>query len=330
MIQGNHKNGVRFVWRTDVHMADKGPASRKDDWPTTVLGKLEQTRLVAAKTKADALLDGGDFFHVKSPSRNTHALTRRVADHHSNYPCPVYCTPGNHDSVFGDYQFLGRQPLGVLYSTGVFNRLYDEHELVVVSADGNFKVRVVGIPYHGVKYDMERFHRITKGDEDFLIVVAHVLASVHGGQMFKDEDIVKYSDLEHHPADMFLFGHWHKDQGVEHLWGKHFVNIGSLTRGALTEDNLDRKPACAVLTITPDGAAVQVVRLKVQPGEEVFDVQRRMQVEARSATMDHFIDTMKDTLVHASEKDVEETVADMEDVPQIVRERWNYYWEQVD
>ena len=194
---------VRLVWRTDVHMADRGPESRTDNWPTTVLDKLGQVRTVAEKVGAAAILDGGDFFHVKSPSRNSHALVQMTAEHHADYPCPVYCTPGNHDCTYGDYSFLPQQPLGVLYSTGVFKRLYDQHD-AVFEQDG-VKVRVVGVPYHGTKYDLDRFRAIKKGDEQHLVCVAHVLASEKGGTMFEGEDIVRYSDLLDTAPDLYCF-----------------------------------------------------------------------------------------------------------------------------
>ena len=126
---------ITLVWRTDVHLSDVSPSSRKDDWASTVLGKLRQVGMVADRVRAAAVLDGGDFFHVKSPSRNTHDLVRRVADLHATYPCPVYANVGNHDCVYGDYEYLDQQPLGVLFSTGVFRRCYDEHEVVFEAHD---------------------------------------------------------------------------------------------------------------------------------------------------------------------------------------------------
>jgi hypothetical protein len=194
---------ITLVWRTDVHLSDNPPSSRKDDWTSTVLDKLRQVGVVAAKVQAAAVLDGGDFFHVKSPSRNTHDLIRRTAEVHAAYPCPVYANVGNHDCVYGDYGYLDQQPLGVLFSTGVFRRLYDEHEAVFVQ-DG-FKVRVVGVPYHGTQYDLDRFRRIRKGDEDVLVCVAHVLASARGGSMFEGEDILSYDALPAFEPDLFCF-----------------------------------------------------------------------------------------------------------------------------
>ena len=278
---------------------------------------------------------GGDFFHIKSPGRNSHSLVQRTARHHSTYPCPVYCTPGNHDCVYGDYSFLPQQPLGVLYSTGVFRRLYDEHEAVFteVGEDGEeTKVRVVGIPYHGTSYDMSRFTSIKKGDEDVLICVAHVLASESGGSMFEGEDIIKYDDLRETAPDVYLFGHWHKDQGVVRYETskspKFFVNLGSLTRGSLSQDEVQRIPAAAVLSCTRKGVEIRTHRLKIDPPEEVFDVEGRARQVRRQVEMDSFVTKIKESLVPTEGEPLESAVLAMEDVPQEVREKALYYLEQ--
>ncbi|MBQ73259.1 MAG: hypothetical protein CMJ67_10185 [Planctomycetaceae bacterium] len=317
---------INLVWRTDVHLSDRAPSSRTDDWADAVFDKLGQVRDLAREVNAAAIIDGGDYFHIKSPGRNSHALVNRTAEHHSTYPCPVYCTPGNHDAVYGDYSFLPQQPLGVLFSTGVFKRLYDEHE-VVFTQDG-ITVRVVGIPYHGTTYDMERFTRIEKGDEDILICVAHVLASHKGGTMFEGEDIIKYADLVDTAPDVYLFGHWHKDQGVEEIGGKQFVNIGSLTRGSLSQDNLDRIPSAAVLRCTEQGVEIEVKPLNVRPAEEVFDVEGRARQVKRQVEMDSFVEAIREALQPAEgEQTLADAVSGMDNVPHEVRERALAYLE---
>tara|TARA_Y100000310_G_scaffold344844_2_gene459944 strand:- start:295 stop:1260 length:966 start_codon:yes stop_codon:yes gene_type:complete len=319
---------IRFVWRTDVHLSDRTPSSRKDNWTDTVFRKLDQVRNVAKKVGAAAILDGGDFFHIKSPGRNSHALVHRALDHHATYPCPVYCTPGNHDSVYGDYAFLPQQPLGVLFASGSFRRLYDEHEAVF--EQGGVKVRVVGIPYHGTSYDMDRFHSIEKGDEDYLVCVAHVLASTKGGTMFEGEDIVKYKDLLDTAPDVYFFGHWHKDQGVVSMGDKTFINIGSLTRGSLSQDEMERKPACAFISFTKDEEPlIRVVRLKVEDPHEVFDVEGRVRQEKQQVEMDAFVTRIRESLQEGSEAaSLSSLVTGMEDIPAQVRERALAYLEQ--
>lgn len=349
---------INLVWRTDVHMADKGPSSRLDDWPTAVLDKLSQVREIAAGVGAAAILDGGDFFHIKSPTRNSHALVHRTAEHHQGYPCPVYCTPGNHDSVYGDYSFLPQQPLGVLYSTGVFQRLYDEHEVYFYLPEGASKpleypynrktggwgrgnpfaipdrqgpvVRVVGIPYHGSSYDTGRFFDLVKGEEDFLVCTAHVLASEGGGKMFEGEDILRYEDLLDTAPDVYCFGHWHMDQGVTEIDGKHFVNVGSLTRGSLSQDELRRKPAAVVLGFSNQGINIEVRRLRVKPAEEVFDVEGRARQVKRQVEMDAFVTRIKASLQPSDGgKTLAESIADVGEITSDVRERALGYLEQV-
>ena len=255
---------LRFIWRTDIHVSDHAPRRRSDDWNKALLEKIKWIGRYAKEVGADAVIDGGDFFDVKSPSKNSHKLIQQVIEAHADYPCPVYANVGNHDCVYGDYSFLPQQPLGVLFSAGVFKRLYDEHELRLTSKDGT-SVRVCGVPYHGVKYDMGRFN-INKGSEDYLITAAHVLASKTGGSMFEGEDIVKYSDLTQYETDLWLFGHWHKDQGIANIGGgKKAVNLGSLSRGSLSQDNLDRKPKVALITLSENGLEVEEIIVPHKP-----------------------------------------------------------------
>jgi hypothetical protein len=216
--------------------------------------------------------------------------------------------------------------------------LYDEHE-ATFEQDG-LKVRVVGIPYHGSSYNMERFTSIEKGDEDILICVAHVLASLKGGSMFEGEDIIKYIDLLDTAPDVYLFGHWHMDQGIETLEAfptepgnasvKHFVNVGSLTRGALSQDELKRKPATVVIRCLKDGVEFDIRRLEISPPEEVFDLDGRARQVKRQVEMDAFVSRIRDSLLPVEGgATIQESVELLEDLPLDVRERALAYLEKV-
>lgn len=314
---------IRLVYRTDVHLAAQAPQSRTDDWAETVLNKLDQVAEIARQERALAILDNGDFFHVKMPSRTPHELVRSVAAVHAGY-VPVYANIGNHDCKYGDYTFLNESPLGVLFDTGVFRRCYDRHE-AVFEQDG-VKVRVVGIPYHGKKYDLNRLTTITKGDEDHLVVMAHLLASPEGGEMFGSEDIIPYKELANLDPDMWLFGHWHKNQGVARVGSKTIVNIGSLTRGSLTEDEVTRIPECAVLTFTKKAHTVERRPLVVRPASEVFDLEGRTRQEARAMTVDAFVESVKTTLTAVPSLSLLDQVRAL-DAPDLVRERLVAYLE---
>jgi len=342
---------ISLLWRTDVHLSDHTPRSRKDDWTATVLGKLAQIGELAGKLKVDGVLDGGDFFDLKSPTRNSHALIQRVLSVHRSYPCPVYGNVGNHDCVYGDYSFLPQQPLGVLYESGVFRRCYDEHEALFVGkpekvsdqildivgsdskwvgvAEAPVTVRVVGVPYHGTKYDLDRFTRIKKGSEDYLVVIAHVLASPTGGTLFESEDVLKYADLDAFDGDVFCFGHWHKDQGITQTpGGKTIVNVGSLTRGSLSQDDLDRVPSAVLLKFDRAEISAEKIPLVYTPSSEVFSIEARDITKMREGMIEEFVGNIKTILTAKSNHSIRDAIRDLPNVPDEVKEQALLYVEK--
>lgn len=320
---------ITLVWRTDVHLSDHSPRSRTDNWTDTVLNKLIAVGQIAKDVGADAVIDGGDFFDLKSPTRNSHSLIRRVMEvHRDHYHCPVYANVGNHDCVYGDYSYLPQQPLGVLYEAGTFKRLYDHHEAVFVDNPRRklpppTKVRVVGVPYHGVQYDMGRLASITRGDEDYLVVAAHLLASPTHSTMFDSEDVIRYDMLDQYPdVDCWLFGHWHKDQGITNTPnGTPVVNIGSLTRGALSQDNLDRVPSVGILTFDSDGMHVTRKAVPHRPASEVFDLMAKDKDDLQQTMIEEFVDHLSQTLVTDRQKSLGDIVREATGIPDRVRER---------
>lgn len=321
---------VTLLWRTDVHLSDQTPKSRTDVWADTVIEKLAYVGRLAGEIGADAVLDGGDFFDIKSPSRNSHSLVRRAIQTHADYPCEVYANVGNHDCVYGDYNYLHQQPLGVLYECKVFNRLYNEHEAIFVK-DG-VKVRVVGIPYQGTTYDMGWFSNIQRGDEDYLIVVAHLLASKTVTTMFESEDVVKYEYLDAFPVDAYFFGHWHKDQGIHKTrGGKYIVNIGSLTRGSLSEDDLERVPSVAILRCDREGLTIEQVPVEHAPATTVFDVVAKQMADVREEMMTEFAELVrKELLVPVAKASLRDKIRALPSISDAIREKTLLYVEKAE
>ena len=326
------EDGITLVWRSDAHLADVAPVSRTDDWAAAILDKVSQMVEIALDEQAQAILDGGDFFHIKSPVRNTHRLVQRVAEVHTG-GVPVYATIGNHDVKYAKMDHLDESPLGVLFKTRTFLPLFDEHEAVFNLTEKDktvLRVRVVGIPYHGTEYDLNRFNSITKGDEDFLVVVAHCLASSEGGEFFGAEDVLKYSDLANLDPDVWCFGHWHKNQGITEIAkGKWVVNIGSLARGALVEDDLKRTPSCAILRFGEKGKLeITEKPLRVAKAKDVFDIEGRVRAESRKMNIETFVEGLRAVLTKKDDESLRDTILKMAGIEDEVRERAINYLEQ--
>lgn len=259
------------------------------------MNSLAQIGAVAKQVSATAVLDGGDFFHLKAASRTSHALVAQAALVHSGYPCPVYAIEGNHDLAYNSLDSLDKQPLGVLFTTGVFQQLRDR-----VFISGGLKVRVVGLPYETTD-PLERFEKIVRGDEDYLVVVAHMLASEvvsSKTDSFFREPVLSYGDLLYEGGpDVVLFGHWHRDQGVTWLDGRAFVNQGSVSRGALNMDSLDRVPQIAVLRFG-SSVSIDLVPLEVAPAVDVFDLDRRIQADVERSAIEQFVGKLQEVTIN--------------------------------
>jgi len=315
---------VSFVVRTDVHISDRPPESRCDDYTQSCLEKLSQIGEIAREREATAVLDNGDFFHNKSASRNSHLLVRRVSDLHNTYPCRVWCNPGNHDFPYANVDYVHQQPLGVLFSTGVFDRMTD-HVFEAGPAEDPLKVRVVGFPYK-VVFEVEEWD-LERGDEDILIVCAHTYATPEGNQWYGKEKVQSYSELAECSPDIFIFGHLHLDQGIQDVRGKLFFNLGSMTRGSLTDDNLERTPRVGWLEILKDEITGEItvnteaLPLKVRPASEVFDLVKHERLQQEQRDIDQFLDNLALQTVDAQVDDMATAVRGLAGFEDEVRER---------
>lgn len=297
---------LAFLFRTDVHAADRSPSSWKGDYPAEIFSNLEQIGALAKAHKCQAVLDGGDFFHVKAANRNSHSLIVRITKIHSAYPCEVWCIEGNHDISGNNLGTIEQQPLGVLYESKVFRHLREE-----VFEDDELRVRVVGVPYDP-DLTLDRLRAIQKQPGDtHLIAIVHALAGKNPPAHVEDffgEPVFKYESLVTDSGpDVWCFGHWHRDQGIEEIGGKYFVNQGSVSRGALVRENLERTPKVALIECS-DEVKVTPIPLSVLPATEVFDVEKKERRDREVEIIDQFVSAIGDSVEFDPTVDVEDNI----------------------
>jgi DNA repair exonuclease SbcCD nuclease subunit len=283
---------ISFLYRTDVHVSDKSPGSWKGDYPAEIWSNIEQVGNIAREREVTAVLDGGDFFHVKAAARNPHSLISQTANTHRPYGCPIYCVEGNHDMSYNNLKTIDQQPLGVLYATGVFQHLREQ-----VFIEGDMQVRVVGVPYSPFRTLGELRAIQKKPGDTYLIAVVHALAGESPPPMVEDffnEPVFTYADLvTPNGPDHFCFGHWHRDQGIVKIGNTTFVNQGALSRGALINENLIRIPKVAWIQATTSGLTVEPIPMQVAPASEVFDIEKKERKEAEAKSIDQFVQRLQ-------------------------------------
>jgi exonuclease SbcD len=279
---------LAFLFRTDTHLSDNSPTSWKADYTEEIWNSLHQVGELAKYHEVNAVLDGGDYFHNKAPTKNSHHLVQKSILIHQEYNSPILMATGNHDIRYNNLETLERQPLGTLYASKTFEQL-DEH----VFEDGDLRVRVVGVPYNPSLTLNELMSIQKKKGDTHLIAVVHTLSSLKPPSSVEDfwnEPVFSYESLvSRNGPDVFMFGHWHKDQGVEVVGGKYFVNQGALSRGSLVRENLERIPKVALVEFDGSELQVETFKLDVAPAEDVFDLEKKAVQERERQDIDQFI-----------------------------------------
>ncbi len=291
---------LRFLTSSDEHVADVNPGYRKDCYRDAILGKIEWQGELAKKQASSAVLRVGDFFHIKAANKTTMATLGKAARIHRMYPCPTYSVAGNHDMSFNDPGSIPKQPLGVMFRSGVFLPVQEE-----VFIAGSMSVRVVGVDYTtDLDYEALKDKVRKKDGHTYTIALVHALASFAPEeriQSFFNERIFDYRDLVFDGCpDAYVFGHYHKDQGVKEHLGVKFVNLGAVSRGALTFENLERRPKISSIVCNSQGLSIDVHEIPCEDASAVFDLEKKKDVERTRRSLDDFIHQLRASTVDLS------------------------------
>lgn len=284
---------IKLVTSSDEHLADNPPGFRKDDYRGSILRKLEWQGEFARKFGASAVLRGGDFFHVKPANKTTMATLALAAGVHRAYPCPTYSMAGNHDMSNNDPLSIPRQPLGVMLRSEVFRPLRDERFV-----SGSMCVRVVGVEYTtGLDDDGLRDFVKKKDGDTYTVAFVHALAAFAPEeriQSFFGERVFDYRDLVFKGCpDVYVFGHYHKDQGIKEHLGVKFVNLGAVSRGALTFENMERVPKISTLTFDSHGISAEEHVIPHEDASDIFDLEKKKSLDTERRSLDDFISKLR-------------------------------------
>lgn len=309
-----------FITANDIHISDVNPRSRVDDFKDTVLGKLRQMAMACKKLGADAAIIAGDLYNLKAPAKNSHGLNRELVAVFQEFGCPIYMIEGNHDLTNNDLGSIPSQPLGVLFQDRTLIRLRNE----IVEKDG-VKISLAGVPYdHNLDPDELKIERPEGCAAQ--ICALHLYASPTGGMLFQNR-IIGYKELAHLSPDVFIIGHYHIDQGIEQVDGKHFINIGSMSRGTLNEENIDHQPQIGYIKIDVDGDDTNIttrpIKLKVKPAPEVFDLEKREEEKKERQEIEEFVEKLVSETFDeesAGDKSIEEMLETL-DASKEIKER---------
>ncbi len=248
---------AKFLYSTDHHFHHIGPVKRIDDFPQSLLEKLEETVQLSNDLSCDAMLFGGDFFNNTSPGPK---IIKQIIQVLRGAKAPIWAIMGNHD-VPGNLEASEDKILGLLREFDDFPINYiDESRPVIID-----NVTIEGIPfYRGIEKALLAHN---KQPEPNRVLMAHAFIA-DKPCMF---DYCFYGDLKL-SAVAILTSHYHTSFGVkENGNGNVFVSPGGFSR--LTVQDVNRTPQVSVVEI--DGYTCKVDMLPLttaKPVEEIFDL----------------------------------------------------------
>ena len=257
---------VRFVFVKDPHFDFEGTPARRDNYLEAVLSKFDQVAKICHSISADALLIPGDVFLKFSPTTIKHELVGVVSECFRNIPCPVAGIVGNHDSQRG-IQHLSNYPINTLIKSGVYQHVEDDPLFIEKSG---IKVKVGGASYHKEAYS--KIMQYPKGEEDFLVLLAHFFLGTNKGDFF-GERVYGMNEFTTAEFDVLAVGHEHINHGVFSKYGKHFINSGQMVRVTAAQSDKDLVPQVVVFSLSKtNGFKSTIVPIDCAPAEQIFAV----------------------------------------------------------
>lgn len=276
---------IKLLYSGDKHIRGTNPRNRLDDYKESLKLKFEELFKIAESSQVDAILDPGDLFD--SPVVSISVLLE-FAELLKKSPVPYYTTAGNHDIFgynLGTYERTSLKLLSLLVPQ--LEVINDPTQPVLLEKDG-VKVQLTFTPYSG---DIDREgYGYSPGVETEGTYKIH---TAHGMLLDHTPPFDRFTLVQDVPttADLVLTGHDHTGYGIfRRADGKVFANIGSLTRLAASQAEMERDIQALLIKVRSTTAAdLEVIKLEsARPGAEILDRSRIEAEKKRQYAMDTF------------------------------------------
>jgi DNA repair exonuclease SbcCD nuclease subunit len=292
---------VRCIVINDPHLADRPPSIRTETYAEDIFAKLDWVADYAVSNRVHHIVFSGDLFHVKTPSRTSHALVQRMCDYVNQAEFQTYIVPGNHDLSHDRIDSLDRQPLGVLFKAGA--ELLDGESLVFGPGGGLF-----GIPWlQDWERDLPDYMERWQKSQAQLMVTHAPIAAPGLSPPWEHITAQGWATAMVRPGYVAQ-GHIHDPDGVYAVGEVTFANEGALSRGSIHESTLTRKPA---VTLWDSSTGFERIEVPHKPAAEVFKLASHYVEEARAERLDEFLDQIGSTVLERVH--VEKILADLKD-----------------
>ena len=251
---------MKLAFIGDVHLDDKTPGTRSDDYCLTVIKKLDWIFNWCLNNDVDKIILLGDLFHRREVGGRARNLCLRVFKKYYNKPGfpPVIATVGNHDTG-NDLNNLKRTTLWTLVIGGYIKTM---------EYDPDSKVAFL---HHHVHVDEEIKNNGLHHDEA-LIWSSHASIYTSAYKYAVDFHALDITG----PCQLVVTGHVHATYSCKRRDGKMLINPGHIGRNAFLAQT--PKHPIQFLVVEHDGSKIlstEYIPIEIAKNyEEVFNLEK--------------------------------------------------------
>lgn len=262
----------KFIITGDLHLTNKKPKNRTDDYVKTQKDKINFIFDLAIREKVNAILQPGDMFdHFNIPD----SLKREWIMYFKKKNIPIFTVPGQHDMRYHSSN-INNTPMGVLDGSGVIKILQnlplvfphrEIHDVMIYGAGWNKEIPEL--------VNLEGLH----------ILVTHQMVIKDKKLWHGQESGTKAKSLLFkHDFDLIVSGDNHQSFTQERK-GKHLVNCGSLMRSAIDQHN--HQPCVYIY----DTGKLSLTKydIPIRPFEDIMDITTAVEETKRNKDLEAFI-----------------------------------------
>ena len=248
---------MTYYFVGDLHLTDTNPKSRIDDYPSSILEKLENIFDKAKSDNVECIFFLGDVFH--KPSGLSTRYLNKVIETFQKSPCPCYTIIGNHDIPYNRLEDVSNTSLGILFKSKALLHL-DKYSIKP------------GITVYGYDYGID-ISQLEKSEDKIAICLSHSYGEdVSFGSSDKPE-FFKWSSLNLNPFDYYILGHDHSYHEPKTVFLNSIVyRTGALSRQTSSVTDTKRVPKILRMIVDDsDNIAFDEVEIKHLPAEQCFN-----------------------------------------------------------
>ncbi|MDY6957782.1 MAG: metallophosphoesterase [Halobacteriota archaeon] len=268
---------MKFLLTGDLHLTDKSPKKRIDDFVKAQNSKMMQIIDIYKGQKCECILQPGDLFDSHKASDYIKQFWMNIF---KTNKVDLFCVFGQHDLRYHTSN-IDNTPIRVLNRAGNVHILNQKPEANDWGLDIGFAI-----------YGQSWFEKTPKIKEEgpFNILVVHkqFYTSKKDWPTQDQEGTNATSFLKKHPFDLVVAGDNHRFFKVTYK-NQTLLNLGSLMRTKI--DQANHKPRVAIFDT--ETREIKIIKLDVKPFEKVFDMAKEKEEEERSESLQTFIKELK-------------------------------------